>query len=127
MQIAALLPWRDIMPIWPVDPASNSSITLVRWRIFETDIGERHFVGFNITDGEGRVSSAIEQFDADARSGVTRSGRIYRLEGPAGRDADALYTWNLWCIANNVKHWDDVTTHLTGETEPDGRPYRAPH
>lgn len=98
------------MPIWATAPVSESpSLELCRWRILETDKSERHFVGYNLTDCEGRVSSAIERFDRENLTGRTRSGRVYRLIGAPGFDADATYVWHGWCAINGVKRWDDVT------------------
>ena len=63
------------------------------WLIIEAQTGQRHFVGHNIDDCEGRVSSAILQFDPVTRGGVTASGRIYELVWKPGYDADAAYGW----------------------------------
>lgn len=98
------------MPIWATAPVPQSpSLDLCSWRILETDKNELHFVGYNLTDHEGRVSTPIEQFDVATLTGRTRSGRVYRLRGAPGFDADAAYVWNAWCSASGVKHWEDVT------------------
>ncbi|GAB3095475.1 hypothetical protein [Cupriavidus yeoncheonensis] len=41
------------------------------WAVVETEVGERHLVGCNIANGLGRVSSAIEQFNARATQFTT--------------------------------------------------------
>jgi hypothetical protein len=73
-------------------PGSESrqgdEIFLERWSIRETDQHARHFVGFNMLRGNGRVSTPIAEFDPVTRTGKTRSGRRYRLVGRAGHDAD---------------------------------------
>jgi hypothetical protein len=51
---------------------------------------------------EGRVSKAIESLDLVARTGVTRSGRLYELIGEPGSDPDADYVWAMWARANGV-------------------------
>jgi hypothetical protein len=98
------------MPIWATAPVTESpTLVLITWRILETDKVERHFVGYNLTDREGRVSTPIQQFDVATLTGRTRSGRIYQLRGRPGVDADAAHVWHAWCRANDVKRWADVT------------------
>lgn len=87
-------------------------VILVRWRVFETEGGERHFVGTRADRWTGRVSSAIVEFDMTTRTGVTRSGRRYVLEGASGMSVDADYTWSVWCRANGVSNYRDVTDSL---------------
>lgn len=101
------------MAIWTVpDPASEPSIRLVRWRIFETERAERHFVGFDELNREGRVSSAIRSFDPATRRGTTSSGRAYELLGEPGHDDDARYVWNAWALLNHVPYARDVTAEM---------------
>ncbi len=71
------------MRIWKVlEVTEQPSITLVRWRILETDRGERHFMGYCKENREGRVSSAIQGYDPNTRRGVTLSGRVsFRRNG----------------------------------------------
>jgi len=96
--------------IWAVAPVSETpELILSAWQIVETDKGERHFVGYNETDREGRTSSAIEQFDPATLRGITRSGRIYQLTGRPGIDDDALYVWRRWCSVNGIRDWREVT------------------
>jgi hypothetical protein len=52
------------MKIWSVDGVDGEpEITLVRWRILETDEGDRHLVGAREDDFTGMVSTAITTFD----------------------------------------------------------------
>ena len=96
--------------IWPVASVSETPhVALVQWFIAETDKGEKHFVGYNVTDGEGRVSSAIREFDKTTMVGITRSGRLYKLVNESGYNADALHVWHLWRAFNKVESWSDVT------------------
>lgn len=98
------------MPIWKVTPVSEvPEIVLADFSIIEVDDGVRHFVGYNCTEREGRVSSAIVQFDIDRRRGVTRSGRVYELQGEPGWNSDAEYTWAAWRRLYQVTAWADVT------------------
>ncbi len=61
-----------------------------------------HFVGRNIRESEGAVSSKIEKFDPTSMSGVTHSGRVYRLVGLPGSDANAEYVLYHWLKANSA-------------------------
>lgn len=84
-------------------------ISLIIWRVLEIDAGTRHFVGFDIEAREGRVSTAIQQFDPRARTGVTESGRVYALLGSPGYDKDGQFVWGIWKRVNSVKSERDVT------------------
>jgi hypothetical protein len=89
--------------VWGTTPVSQTpELCLVRWTVFELPDGDRHFVGYNITEHEGRVSSKIMQFDTETMRGVTSSGRVYELQGPPGMDSDALYVWGRWARINSV-------------------------
>ncbi|MDR3383750.1 hypothetical protein [Cupriavidus basilensis] len=98
------------MPIWSVASVEERpQVTLSHWTVYETDRGERHFVGRCMDSNSGRVSSAISSFDMEARTGTTRSGRRYVLSGGPGRDPDGLHTWTLWKLLNDVKEEKNVT------------------
>lgn len=87
-------------------------IHLVRWRVIEIQGGERHYVGYNIEDREGRVSSSIQQFDATTSIGVTSSGRVYELIGDPEYDPDGEYVWRSWVRANKVETERDVSDEI---------------
>lgn len=62
----------------------NPHIELIGWKVYEVSSSlwedrTRHFSGYNITEMEGRVSSAIIEFDKDRMIGTTESGRVYSL------------------------------------------------
>ncbi|KVR40732.1 hypothetical protein [Burkholderia multivorans] len=99
------------MPIWSCAPISSEPcIRLLEWRVFEIlPQKTRHFVGLNASGRTGRVSSAIETFDAEASQGTTESGRIYTLVGESGHADDAQYVWARWCEVNGVDECVDVT------------------
>lgn len=84
------------MPIWrAADVNTQPDLNLVNWRVMQ--LGDiRHFVGYCPENREGRVSTAIKAFDPVTRQGITASGRVYALRGPAGFDADADYVWTIW-------------------------------
>jgi hypothetical protein len=72
----------------------------------------RHFVGYNLTEREGRTSSSIVEFDPMTKRGVTESGRVYELVGSAGHNSDGIYTFNRWCEINGITEIVDVTEEL---------------
>lgn len=89
------------MPVWNVAPVNEDpEIALTHWSVIEFPNGDRHFVGYNAAGREGRVSSLIESFDPETMKGVTRSGRVYSLEGPTGTHGDARYVFTRWCSYN---------------------------
>jgi hypothetical protein len=83
------------VPIWITAPvARQPQLTLVRWSVAELlSSGDRHLVGFAVENREGRVSTAVQTFDADRMVALTLSGRVYKLEGHQGVDIDGLYVW----------------------------------
>lgn len=89
---------------------SRPSIQLFAWQVIEIDAGTRHFVGYDLAASEGRASTPIAHFDMTTRTGTTASGRLYKLIGKPGRDADARYVWKAWARANRVKQERDVTS-----------------
>ena len=88
--------------IWAVKPIDEQpELTLTDWAIFEvkmalSPVRTRHFAGYNVTDREGRASSAIVEFDPATLRGVTESGRVYQLQGPPGLEGDGQHVWNSW-------------------------------
>jgi hypothetical protein len=105
--------------IWKTKPVdSQPRLRLANWRIMRTERGEIHFIGYAVDNHEGRVSTAIESVDLAARTGVTRSGRLYELIGDPGQDPDADYVWAMWARVNGVKHAEDVTAELLSGERP---------
>ncbi|QIE22861.1 hypothetical protein SBC2_08740 [Caballeronia sp. SBC2] len=101
------------MPVWQTARVeAEPEIILVRWRVLQTDCGDRHLVGARRDDFNGRVSSAIVELDVSRSVVVTRSGRIYQLEGAPGYNADAQYVWDNWCVVNGVTSYEDVTSSV---------------
>lgn len=98
------------MNIWPADPVSiEPEVILANWRVMEVDAGTHHFVGRNVHEQSGRVSSAIVRFDYRTMIAETRSGRIYRLQGEPGYDEDGQYVWSWWHLAHCKSDGKDVT------------------
>lgn len=101
------------MTVWKVASViEDPEIFLVSWKVMETKEGTRHFVGYNVSGREGRVSSAIEKFDKVQMTGVTSSGRVYKLKGPSNPNLDAEYVWNRWRNINDVDEYIDVSDKL---------------
>jgi len=98
------------MNIWKGKPVNAVQENVMsRWRILEAN-GARYAVGWNETEHEGRVSSAIMSYQKDRRILVTSSGRGYRLLGEPGLDPDGAYVWNCIAAGSGIRAWQDVTT-----------------
>ena len=101
------------MTIWNVAPVTEDpEIFLVSWKVMETKEGTRHFVGYNVSGREGRVSSAIETFDKEHMTGITSSGRVYKLKGPSISNSDADYVWGRWRLINDITEYKDVSDSI---------------
>lgn len=103
--------------IWATPNVSaQPEVLLIRWRVIEILTAglqiERHFIGYNFKDREGRVSTAIQEMDFAARRGVTCSGRVYELIGPPGHDPDGEWVWKNWVRVNQVTNESDVTEEV---------------
>jgi hypothetical protein len=96
------------MPVWSTIPVDEQpEITLIQWRVFEASNGNRYFNGWAIENREGRVSSAIIEFDNETMRGRTSSGRVYQLKGRQGYSVDAQYVLGVWLKVNN-ETWDSI-------------------
>ena len=107
------------MPIWKTRSVLQTpEINLSAWRVFEVSSDlwpkkiTRHFVGYNSTEHEGRVSSAVVMFDTAEARGVTASGRVYQLCGGNGFNPDAEYVWSRWKARNKITQETDVTDEI---------------
>jgi hypothetical protein len=108
------------MPVWNIGTvADEPTVSLLQWRILETEDGSRHFVGADERDLTGRVSTAIVLLDRVTLRGETESGRIYQLVGGSGLSSNADYVWHRWCSVNNVKAYADVTQQFVAEVPND--------
>ena len=106
------------MPIWKTQSVLQTpEINLNAWRVFEVSSDlwpkiTRHFVGYNSTNREGRVSSEIITFDAAEARGVTHSGRVYQLVGGNGFNPDTEYVWSYWKARNKITQETNVTDEI---------------
>ena len=96
--------------VWSASSLTDiPEIELTSWQVMQLPQGARHFVGWNVTEREGRVSSKIVEFDAATRRGRTNSGRVYQLRGRTGHDGDGSYTWGRWMQRNGAVDCTDVS------------------
>lgn len=98
------------MSVWSSTPVSLvPEIELLSWSVRQLPEGDRHLVGYNGTEMEGRVSSKVLGFDLSTKIAITASGRAYKLIGESGSDPDAEHVWAVWKRVNKVTTFTDVT------------------
>ncbi len=94
-------------------PDDSQEVTLRRWRVMEVEIQDgtrsRHVWGHDVKNGLGRASSPIIEFNLEAMTAITRSGRNYRLLGVPGNSRLGKGAWSNWCRENAVVSALDVT------------------
>jgi hypothetical protein len=73
-------------------------LALANWRILRSGRGDRHFVGILVGSGQRHASLAITRLDLSTMTGVTRTGRTYRLVGLPAADDTSLQSWSKWCV-----------------------------
>jgi len=101
----------DSVEVQPLIHISNWAIRAVTYNPSENVT--HHIVGYSEDAYEGRVSSAIIDFDLEKRTLTTQSGRKYILVGKAGYDGDSEHVWRSWKYANQVHSEVDVTDKYT--------------
>ena len=107
--------------VWSASSLTDiPQIELTSWQVMQLPNGDRHFVGWNVTEREGRVSSKIIEFDAATRCGRTSSGRVYQLRGPTGHDGDGAYTWSRWMQRNGAVDCTDVSQEVQALIDAEG-------
>ena len=108
---------------WPVpSPVVHAEAFLTSWKIVELPEGDWHFMGYETTYHEGRVTSKVVEFNPENMTGKTHSGRFYTLQGPPGHDGDAAYVWRQWARHNKVVSYKDISkevyeSHKQGQTK----------
>jgi hypothetical protein len=68
----------------------------MRWRVYRLMLNNQRWdvlSGWDVQNGCGRCSTPVTWFDPAAATAVTRSGRVYRLEGEPGDNDDARYVF----------------------------------
>jgi len=105
----------NLTSIWLVDSVEmQPSIHISNWSIRaviykSSESVTHHIVGYSEDTYEGRVSSAIIDFDSEKRTLTTRSGRKYILVGKPGFDGDGEHVWRSWKYGNQAHSEVDVT------------------
>lgn len=106
------------MPVWlPTTADKEPDVTLTSWGAFEVLIPRigrptTHVVGYSRDGMEGRVSSGFTKLDAERGQVITKSGRVYRLEGSPGLHPDAAYVWQQWQSTWEVSVLRDLSVEL---------------
>ncbi len=81
------------MTVWKAE--KTKVVNLNRYNIIEKKGSDgiiiRHFIGNDIDRYGARVSTAIQEYDEETKSGITASGTKYCLHGEPGLDLDAIY------------------------------------
>lgn len=96
--------------VWRVQGVDKEPVVeLTQWRAYRLPDGDVHFMGWQEAALQGRVTSAIQEFDPVQRCGRTRSGRVHRLMGGSGYNGDAGYTWSTWLRIYRLESCEDVT------------------
>ena len=110
------------MTVFHIEPVKDvPRVTLGAWSVYDVPLDgddhprTRHFVGYSNEDRQGQVSSPIESFDPATGCGVTRSGRVYRLDGAPGGNAHADYVWREWKKLHRVSEQQEVTREVHAE------------
>lgn len=121
--------WNNIIPldaiveggVWNASSVEQTpAIELSHWVVYEVPSlkeempKDHHFCGWNVTEGEGRVSSKILQWNHATRTGITNSGRKYKLLGESSLNMDAVYVWERWRHINKVTEFKDVSEQYEG-------------
>ncbi len=95
-------------------PEDYKSPALRRWRVMEvvskSGARSRHIWGHDVANDAGRASSGIKEFDMEAMTVTTHSGRIYNLIGAPGKARSGEKAWQSWCRVNEVVSAVDVTS-----------------
>jgi hypothetical protein len=96
-----------------LSPGGIPPVTLRRWQVIEvtTQGGSRsrHLLGHDVANDEGRISSAIVNFQLESMTATTASGGRYRLAGLPGHSRKAQPLWEQWCRDGGVVAQHNVT------------------
>jgi hypothetical protein len=91
-------------------------VALAHWSVYEVPLlgpdfnWTRHFVGYAEDQGLPQVSAAIGTFDPEQGTGVSLSGRVFRLVGESGRHPESAVMWARWKLLSDVTHERDLTS-----------------
>ena len=119
--------------IWNTPPVEEEPmIRLSNWQVIEVS-GECRLVGYHAAGHEGRLSTPIQVIESQGLRAVTRSGRVYVLEGPAGSHPDADWVLDRWLHAQGKRRTDiqtlpldEVSRRLAEQREKEGGSSQGP-
>lgn len=81
------------MSIWKAE--KTDTVNLDRYNMIERKEADGttkcHFIGNDMDRYGARVSTVIQEYNEETKSGVTASGTKYVLHGEPGLDSDAIY------------------------------------
>lgn len=98
-------------------PDEQPEAVLRAYRVFAAADGH-HFAGLNGITGRGRVSTAVASWDSDTMTGITSSGRRYRLEGPPDATGMAEVLYVAWAHDKGLVEHEDVTSDYAPSARP---------
>ena len=99
--------------VWQARPLSERPvIELERWQVMQLPNGDRHFIGWNMTEGEGRASSTIVEFDPATCRGRTAAARVYVLYGRTAPDREGAHCWRRWMRVSGVAECVEVSDEV---------------
>ena len=111
----------QILEIWvtggihAMEPVSVQPVSYMDyWQLIQVthQDGQRSRHLFGRADNEGRVCSDIVAFDLKTITATTKSGRLYKVMGPPGRDADAVWIYDQWATHNKFVRVQYLTSAL---------------
>lgn len=76
------------MTIWKAEQVKI--VNLNRYNIIEYNDGN-YFIGNNMDGYGARVSTKIQEYSEETKSGITASKTMYQLHGKPGLDDDSIY------------------------------------
>lgn len=85
--------------------SEEPEVALVSWGIFVDVFGDPRLVGAPIGTTRGRISSAVQYFDAYTMTAVTASGRTYRLVGPADHMTAIAIVSAMRGLSHGLRQW----------------------
>jgi len=83
-------------------------VSLTHWMVCLAD-GEPVFVGRRTDRVTVRITTRIVVFEPNMSTGVTMSGRVYKLVGPPGLEQRDIDEFNGFCVITGIQHWQDIT------------------
>lgn len=99
------------MPYFFPKPAVDDPVVRLRnWTIKQVAAKDMYFVGYDIHNRDVRVSTRIIELDVSTRSGMTASGRRYKLVGASATYGDSEWLWETALARRpGSKAWRDVS------------------